>query len=757
MTICKRSSLFVLFVTLSLLASGCTSHQGDGADGDVATDSDSQTGQDTTAEAPIPVEAPTITTVEQVASELESNGGNMVPLFESVPNLLAEHIGQDEGKLKTLNEQLKKTHVERSNSGQAKTKTTEDSVESGGNENNPFRLGDLVPMADKDFPELAKLLKENKWIDKPVVDSTELMKQRQEKEKSLASVKEALSLKNSSNDINLKIRSAMGRLAANDKSVDFNSTWNRHTSGDVKSTNPIMISSSAEFDVSGLTSFGLMGFDWTFTPFASKDTVVSWQTSENGLFDKVVIRDDLVWSDGKKITAHDVEFSYRVIMSSKVPVPAVRSGTDQLQGVKAYDDQTLVYFHPAPLATNVWNINFPVLPRHIYEKSIADDPTLATSKYHVSMDENPVTGGSYVITKRVRGQEIVLQRRDSYHTVNGKQVRDIPHFKNIRFAIIQDPSTALLSMKKGDIEEMQLSPEQWKEQTNDEDFYGKNTKVYDIEWVYFYFGWNSRSPFFRDARVRRAMSLAFDHAEMMERHRKGMDEQSQGIFHRTSPWAPETLPAAYKQDLDAAEDLLESAGWTDTDGDGILDGMVFLDNEFDGQLEGVKRSNFEFTIVVPEPLRPDRPVRVAAREPRPDRHRLQRPAGGVHRTAAKRGGSTSSTPSSPAGAPAPIPTPARTCGRPRPSTADGTTWPTATRKSTSCSRTGNTSSTRRNAARSTRTFTGSCTRTSLIPGSFSVTRISRSARHCGATTSAREARKSYGPGESTIFKAPALK
>ena len=739
MTICKRSSLFVLFVTLSLLASGCTSHQGDGADGDVATDSDSQTGQDTTAEAPIPVEAPTITTVEQVASELESNGGNMVPLFESVPNLLAEHIGQDEGKLKTLNEQLKKTHVERSNSGQAKTKTTEDSVESGGNENNPFRLGDLVPMADKDFPELAKLLKENKWIDKPVVDSTELMKQRQEKEKSLASIKEALSLKNSSNDINLKIRSAMGRLAANDKSVDFNSTWNRHTSGDVKSTNPIMISSSAEFDVSGLTSFGLMGFDWTFTPFASKDTVVSWQTSENGLFDKVVIRDDLVWSDGKKITAHDVEFSYRVIMSSKVPVPAVRSGTDQLQGVKAYDDQTLVYFHPAPLATNVWNINFPVLPRHIYEKSIADDPTLATSKYHISMDENPVTGGSYVITKRVRGQEIVRQRRDSYHTVNGKQVRDIPHFKNIRFAIIQDPSTALLSMKKGDIEEMQLTPEQWKEQTNDEDFYGKNTKVYDIEWVYFYFGWNSRSPFFRDARVRRAMSLAFDHAEMMERHRKGMDEQSQGIFHRTSPWAPETLPAAYKQDLDAAEDLLESAGWTDTDGDGILAAWSsWTTNSTANSKASSGRSSSS-----PSSSRtaPTGSPCASCCERTSTRSASSATSGRWSSPyCSKMRGSTSSTPSSPAGAPAPIPTPARTCGRPRPSTADGTTWPTATRKSTSCSRTGNTSSTRRNAARSTRTFTGSCTRTSLIPGSFSVTRISRSARHCGATTSAREAR-----------------
>ena len=63
-------------------------------------------------------------------------------------------------------------------------------------------------------------------------------------------------------------------------------------------------------------------------------------------------------------------------------------------------------------------------------------------------------------------------------------------------------------------------------------------------------------------------------------------------------WASRGLSLAGEAAVIAAEDLLESAGWTDTDGDGILDGMVFLDNEFDGQLEGVKRSNFEFTIAV---------------------------------------------------------------------------------------------------------------------------------------------------------------
>lgn len=599
MTSFTRSSFLVLFVTLSVLACGCTSPQGAGTGGgEGEVDAGPKTDEDVTDDA-------SISTVEQVAAELSSNGGKMVPLFESVPNLLADYIGQDQQKLTTLNEQLKQAHVERSNSGQAKTKTTEESVESGGDEKTAFQLGDLIPMAEKDFPALARLLADNKWIDKPVIDSMELMQQRQAKEKPLATIQEVLGLQNSSNDLNLKIRSAMGRLAVSDKvPVDYNATWNRHTSGDVKSTNPIMISSTAEFDVAGLTGFGLWGFDWTFTPFASRDTVVSWQSSESGLLDKVVMRDDLYWSDGKKITAHDIEFSFRVIMTSKVPVPAVRSGTDQLRGVKAYDDQTLLYFHPDPLATNVWNINFPVLPKHVYEKSIAEDPTLSASKYHVSKDENPVTGGAYVITKRVRGQEIVLARRDEFHTVEGKQVRSVPHFKNIRFAIIEDPSTALLSMKKGDIEEMQLTPEQWKEQTNSGDFYNKNTKAYDIEWVYFYFGWNSRSPFFRDARVRRAMGLAFNHAEMMERHRKGMDEQSQGIFHRTSPWSPEKLPAAYQQNLDKAEDLLQAAGWEDTDNDGVLDGMVFLDPEFDGQLNGVRRLPFEFTIVASN--RPDR-------------------------------------------------------------------------------------------------------------------------------------------------------
>jgi peptide/nickel transport system substrate-binding protein len=60
-----------------------------------------------------------------------------------------------------------------------------------------------------------------------------------------------------------------------------------------------------------LTGFGLFAFDWDFNLFGAAEAVVSWHSSKDGLFDKVVMRDDLVWSDGTPITAHDVVFSFR--------------------------------------------------------------------------------------------------------------------------------------------------------------------------------------------------------------------------------------------------------------------------------------------------------------------------------------------------------------------------------------------------------------------------------------------------------------
>jgi peptide/nickel transport system substrate-binding protein len=443
-----------------------------------------------------------------------------------------------------------------------------------------------------DPPALADLETSVTWIDRPVRDGMALLRAEQEKQKPAATVAEALALENTSAERNRTILAALGRLPA-EGAADMDSRIDRHVTGDLGSTNPIMISTTAEFDILGLTGFGLFSFGRDLEPFASAETVASWQTSVDGLLDKVVMRDDLVWSDGQPITAHDVAFSYRLIMDPRVPVPAVRSGTDQMRWVHAYDDRTLVFFHKEPLATNVWNINFPVLPRHVYESTWEDDPTLKDSPAHVKLEEAPVSGGPYEIVERKRGQQIVLRRRESWSRVGGRKVRDEPFFREVRFRIIEDPNTSLLALKAGEIAEMVLTPEQWTTQTAGPDFYRSNTRVTAPEWVSFHFAWNIDSPFFADRRVRRAMSYAFDHDRMLEKLCFGLYQPAAGNFPDDSWMASRKKLQPYKQDLDKAEALLDEAGWVDHDNDGVRD------KEIDGRLVPL-----EFSMLVnQQPLR----------------------------------------------------------------------------------------------------------------------------------------------------------
>lgn len=438
-----------------------------------------------------------------------------------------------------------------------------------------------------DPPTLEELEAAVTWVDQRVVDTLELRREVEENDKPLVSVEEALRLHNDSAVANKKILSALGRLPYGDDQVDLNATLVRRLNGDVKSMNPLMSSSVSESEVNGMTSFGVFGFDWEMKPLAAASVTVSWQTSSDGMYDKVVLRDDLTWSDGKPITAHDVVFSFQTIMDPRVPVPAVRSGTDELRWIEAYDDQTLVYFHKKPSPTNVWNLNFPVIPKHIYEESVKEDPTMANSDYHIKLEQNPVCGGPYIVASRIQGQEVVLRRRDDWFKKDGKLVRPLSHFKEIRCRSIEDPNTALLALRAGEIEETVLLPEQWiTEQTNNDAFYEKNTKATGTEWVSFHFLWNCDTPYFSDKRVRQAMSYTFDHDEMLNKLYYGLYDAAMGPFHPSAWMAPKEGLKPYKQDLDKAEDLLDQAGWLDSDGDGIRDKTI-----------GGKKINFEFTIL----------------------------------------------------------------------------------------------------------------------------------------------------------------
>ena len=454
------------------------------------------------------------------------------------------------------------------------------------NDSPAFNLGDLLEPFN--IPTLEEVDATADWVDRPVRDALDVMRELKSKEPAPElTAEQALKLKNDSKEANEKLLAALGKLAPEDDAgVDFDSSVVVLTNGDLKSTHPFLTSSVAESEYHSLTAISLVTYDRNFDWFAVSDVVKSWQTSEDRLVDKFVLRDDLFWSDGKPVTAHDIEFSFKALMTDAVIVPALRTGPNELKAVKAYDDRTLVIFHKEVLPTRTENMQFYVLPSHLYAKTIPEDPSLAKSKAHTRLEDNPVVAGPYELVSRKRGEEYVLRRRESYYMHEGKQVRAKPYIKQVRMKAIEDLNTALLATKNGEIEVMELRAEHWVTQTSGPDFYKHNTKTTDTQWTEFHFVWNTQSPLFADKRVRWAMTYAVDYDELLNTICYGLYEQGRGVFHPTSWMFPKEPPELVQQDLDKAQDLLSEAGWEDTDGDGIVD------KEINGQ-----RVPFEFTML----------------------------------------------------------------------------------------------------------------------------------------------------------------
>jgi len=412
------------------------------------------------------------------------------------------------------------------------------------------------------------------------------------------SIEEVRELENTSPEINAEIVDAFQRIpdrrgmdpARDTQGVDYNAELHRHMGADVGSFNPLFFSTQPDAEAMTYTQIGLLSMRKdTLEYIGNGDAILSWESSADHLMDKIVIRDDLLWSDDEPLTAYDWEFSYNVIMSSRVPIYAIRSGTDFLLGVKAYDEHTLIFFHQEAMPISPMSVSFPIIPRHIYEKTIAEDPTLVRTPYHQKQEHDPVTSGPYVVEKHLPNTSIVFRRRENYYMYKGKAVREKPYINRVHFQISPDSATAFMQMKNGDIEVMDLSPELWLTQAARPDFYQRNTKASSTSWTYFalWFNMAAECPYFQDIRVRQALSMAFDYDEMLKVHRKGLDTQCRGLFAESAPFFPHEANLPYiRQDFAQARKLLTEAGWVDSDRDGVLD------HDWNG-----KRIPFSFTIL----------------------------------------------------------------------------------------------------------------------------------------------------------------
>ncbi|MBN1457559.1 MAG: hypothetical protein JW912_06895 [Sedimentisphaerales bacterium] len=366
--------------------------------------------------------------------------------------------------------------------------------------------------------------------------------------------------------------------------IDNDQTLHLQLDGNPNTLNPIFLSTHNEVVVSGVLYDGMFSFDKDLKWFINKELVESFEESDDHTTFIVKIKPGYTWQDGYPWTAHDVVYSWSQIIDPRVPCPAQKPGTDKITECVALDDYTVKFVQSEPLATRKWNLLFPIIPKHIFEKEKEKYPDLKTGDYYIKQARLPVGSGPYKIIEWKENDKVVVERWEDY---KGKK----PYFKRIIFKIIPDRNMSLLSFEKGQIDVVErLTAQQFTRETDTESFKKIAHKLWGIQWLFAYIGWNmdGSNPFFADKRVRYAMSHALNIPLFLDKVLYNLATRSVGEFHPDSwMYNPEVQPVEY--DLEKSKEYLDQAGW-----------LVNPDDGWRYKQVGGEKIRFEFTLLMPQ-------------------------------------------------------------------------------------------------------------------------------------------------------------
>jgi len=293
-----------------------------------------------------------------------------------------------------------------------------------------------------------------------------------------------------------------------------------------------------------------------------------WEVSDDKLVYTFHLRRNVKWHDGQPFTARDVIASFDKIQDQTTKAAHVRSYFEDVARYEAVDDFTVRFTWKKPyfLALDAFT-DFGVHPAHIIGK-------LSGSQYNEAatnpLNRAPVGTGPFRFVEWVNGEKIVLAKNTAYW---GKK----SHLDRITFRIVKDRSVALQLAERGELDTVEkVVADQWVQMRDNEKLRARFYRSRYADANYGWIGWNAKRPFFKDKRVRRAMTLLVDRPGMIDKLMYGLYQPTACHFYwKSLDCDPAITPLPY--DPAAAIGLLDEAGWKDTNSDGVRDknGVAF--------------------------------------------------------------------------------------------------------------------------------------------------------------------------------------
>ena len=291
-----------------------------------------------------------------------------------------------------------------------------------------------------------------------------------------------------------------------------------------------------------------------FLPFAKDDEngelegrlATSWEHSEDYRTWTIHLRTDVTWHDGVPVTAHDVKFTLDLLGRPDAPAGQINP---EVESAVVLDDTTIVITYKRNKASlDSWTCYY---PKHLLEDLEPKD----ISEW--DFWTQPVGNGPYRYVRHVPKTMMELEANPDYYA--GPPA--------IQRVVIKFGGANLTELLSGNVDVIHYAnPMDALALADDPRF-----RIYHAINSVFNRGisWSQTNPLFRDASVRRALTLAIDRRELlrvlnMPEYIPISDAPYTGRMFKRGE-LPEPLP----YDPVEAGRLLDAAGWLDTDGDGI--------------------------------------------------------------------------------------------------------------------------------------------------------------------------------------------
>lgn len=326
-------------------------------------------------------------------------------------------------------------------------------------------------------------------------------------------------------------------------------TLNEGIVGTPRFVNPVLTISDADRDLTMLIYSGLlrMGPANELIP----DLAEKYEVSENGLCYTFILKPDLLWSDGTKLTTDDVIFTIDLIKNPGTKSTR-RASWEGIETTKI-DERTIRFCLPNPYAPFLENTTIGLLPKHIWEGLLPEQ--LPLSNFNIQA----IGSGPYKIETVSRDTTGIIT---SYSLkINKNFALQKPFIENIVLKFYPSEKKLIEAYQQKVVDSLSaLSPQRTLEIKRADSF----LKTYLLPRVFAVFFNQNDSPIFAEKEVRTALNLIINKQDIVNKVLQNfglpinnpIPPGSLGFIEEKS--AP---TATSEEQINQAKQLLEKNGW----------------------------------------------------------------------------------------------------------------------------------------------------------------------------------------------------